>query len=38
VRDIGRAHHRDQVLNPSDATSRYGTGHMNGAILVATGK
>ena len=27
-----------KYLNPSDATSRYGTGHMNGAILVATGK
>ena len=27
-----------RYLNPSDATTRYGTGHLNGAILVATGK
>ena len=27
-----------RYLNPSDATSRYGTGHMNGAILLTTGQ
>jgi hypothetical protein len=27
-----------KYLNPSDATTRYGTGHLNGAVLVATGK
>jgi len=27
-----------KYLSSTDATSRYGTGHMNGAILVATGK
>ena len=25
-------------LNASDATTRFGTGHDNGAIMVATGK
>jgi hypothetical protein len=27
-----------KYMNGSDATTRFGTGHMNGAIMVATGK